>query len=213
LTKFDAQPSLDLPFILHEFSLGGGWMRRVNEKWMARLMLSGAFASDLENTGSDAWQVRGGGFAMYRPNDKWIFAFGALATGRDDLPVLPAVGAIWEASPYTKVNLMMPSPRVSFLLRETGTRQHWGYIGGGIAGGTWAYDRAGGIGERVSYNEFRLALGWESTPPQLPGIFRPIGKTIGAEIGYAFGRDFEFDSDSPNITFGNALLLRTQFGF
>lgn len=213
LTQIDSPDGVDLPSNLHEFSLGVGWMRRINEKWMARLMLSGAFASDLENNSSDAWQVRGGGFALYRPNDRWSFAFGVLATGRDDLPVLPAIGAIWEPSRAIIVNLTMPTPRVSFLLRETVTRQHWGYIGGAISGGTWAFDRVGGIRERLSYNEFRLALGWESGPPRLPGSFRPSGKTVGAEIGYAFGREFEFDSGAPDVDFDDAVMFRTQIRF
>ena len=213
LTQVDAPGGFDLPSNLHEFSLGVGWMRPINEKWMARLMLSGAFASDLENNSSDAWQVRGGGFAIYRPNDRWSLALGALATGRDDLPVLPAVGAIWEPVPDVRVNLMMPTPRVSFLLRETVTRQHWGFIGAGIMGGTWAYNSAVGDGDRISYNEFQLTLGWESTPPQLPGTFRPSGKTISVEFGYAFGRDFEFESNAPEISFGDALLIRSQFSF
>ena len=212
-TQIDGPDGLDLPSNLHEFSLGVGWMRPINEKWMARLMLSGAFASDLENNSSDAWQVRGGGFALYRPNDRWSFAFGVLATGRDDLPVLPALGAIWEPTRVTRVNLMMPTPRASFLLRETETRQHWGYIGGGITGGTWAYNRVGANGDRISYNEFRLTLGWELTPPRLPGTFVPSGKTFSAEIGYAFGRNFEFESNAPDITFDDAVMFRTQFSF
>jgi hypothetical protein len=89
-TQIDAPSELDLPESLHEFSFGLAWMRKINDRWMIRLMLNGAFASDLHNTSSDAWQIRGGLFALYRPNELWNFAFGALATGRDDIPVIPA---------------------------------------------------------------------------------------------------------------------------
>ena len=212
-THIDAPAAFDLPESLHDFSLGMAWMRRMNERWMARFIFNGAFASDMDNTSSDAWQIRGGGFALFRPNDRWSWAFGALATGRDDVPVIPAVGVIWEPSPVFRVNLTMPNPRVSFLLAESSTRQHWGYVGGGISGGTWAYDRASGAGERLSYREFRLLLGWESMTPRLPGTFRSTGTRLNTEIGYVFGREFEFDSAGGDISLEDALLLRTGISF
>jgi len=188
-------------------------MRRVNDRWMARFMLSGAFASDMNNTGSDAWQIRGGGFALYRPNERWNWAFGAMATGRSDIPVIPAVGVIWEPAPQLRVNLMMPSPRMSYLLAESNTRQHWGYVGGGLSGGTWAYERESGAGSQLSYREFRLVLGWESMPPRPPGSFITTGMRIHSEVGYVFGREFEFEDRVENIEPDNALLLRTGIGF
>ncbi len=212
-TQLDAPAMLDLPSSLHEFSLGANWMRPLNEQWMLRLMISGAFASDLENTSSDAWQLRGGVFGMYRPNQHWSFLVGALATGRDDLPVFPAIGAIWEPSPVWKVNLMMPHPRVSRLLVDLGDRQHWGYIGGGISGGTWAYQRAAGSRERLTYRLWRIVLGWESIPPQPLGTFRPKGTRLHAEVGYVVGRRFEFATNAPDISIGNTLFLRSGISF
>jgi hypothetical protein len=212
-TDLTAPPSMDLPSSLHDISLGAGWIRRINERWMARLMLSAAFASDLNNTGSDAWQLRAGGFAVYRPNSRWSFAVGAIATGRDDLPVIPAAGAIWEPSPNLKVDLMMPNPKVAILVADYGTRQHWAYFGGGFAGGTWAYERMSGAAERLTYREWRLVLGWEARPPQPPGTFAPLGVRYYAEVGYIFGRRFEFDSDTPTLNPEDTLLLLTGFSF
>lgn len=212
-TRIDAPASSALPERLHEYSLGMSWMRRINEQWMARLTLSAAFASDLDNNGADAWQLRGGAFAMYRPNEQWSFAAGVLATGRDDLPVIPAVGLIWQPGRDIKVNLMMPNPRLSFLCAETAERQHWVYLGGGISGGTWAYQRSDGSNDRLSYREWRLVAGWEVMPPQPPGTFRSSVPRFNAEIGYSIGREFEFDSARPDISLGNALLLRTSLNF
>lgn len=213
LTQFDAPSDLDLPNTLHEFSLGMGWMRKINETWMARFMLSGAFASDLENTSGDAWRLRGGGFALYRPNEKWNFAFGALATGRTDIPVIPAVGAIWDPSPNLRLNLMMPDPKISVLVLQNESRQHWLYLGGAMSGGNWAYDRANGLGERLNYREWRLLLGWEWLPTRTPGSFRPTGTRLMAEVGYVLGRKIEFDNDFPSLSLGNSLILRAGTSF
>ncbi|WP_278471913.1 DUF6268 family outer membrane beta-barrel protein [Gimesia maris] len=212
-TQIDAPAALDLPQSLNEFSFGMAWMRPINEKWMARYMLNGAFASDMDNTSSTAWQIRGGMFAMYRPNETWNFAFGALATGQSDLPVLPVLGAIWQPRPSLKVDLMLPSPRISLLLSESESRQHWAYVGGGFSGGTWAYRRANGSGERLNYREFRFVLGWEATPPKKPGSFGSSGTKVNAEIGYVFGRKFEFDNNVPDIKVDNTLLLRSGISF
>jgi len=212
-THIGAPAAFDVPSSLHEYSLGTAWMRKINERWMARLMLSGVFASDMDNTSSDAWQVRAGGFAVYRPNDRWSFAVGAFATGRDDIPVLPIAGLTWEPSPYLKVDLMMPKPRISRLLIDTGRIQHWGYLGGAISGGNWAYDRTSGQGDRLNYREWRLVLGWEVRPPQPPGTFIPSGKVFHTELGYVFGREFEFDSVAADISLSDTLLLRTGIRF
>ena len=107
----------------------------------------------------------------------------------------------------------MPTPRVSLLLAEHGKRQHWGYVGGAISGGTWAFDRSGGLGDRLSYREWRLVLGWESMPPQPPGTFRPGGTRPNVEVGYVFGREFEFDRGSADIVAEEAILLRTGISF
>jgi hypothetical protein len=212
-TNIDASPALDLPDSLHDLSIGLAWVRPINDRWAARLMINTAFASDLENTSGDALQIRAGGFAVYRPNERWSLALGAMATGRDDIPVIPAAGAIWEPSPEFRVDLMLPNPKISLLLADTGERQHWGYVGGGFSGGTWAYERASGVGDRLTYREWRLVLGWESMPPRLPGTFVTSGTRFNAEVGYVFGRRFEFDSNMPAISPDGTLLLRTGMNF
>jgi len=212
ITLLNAPTSFELPGQLHEFSAGASWMRRINDHWMARFMISGAFASDLENTGRDAWQIRGGAFALFRPNDEWSWAMGALVTGRDDLPVLPAVGAIWQPTHRFKANLMMPTPRLSVLLRESADRQHWAYLGAALTGGTWAV-RNSTRDDRLTYREWRGVLGWEVVPPQAPGTFVPAGTAWNSEIGIAFGRSFEFDRNDRTIELSSALLLRTGIRF
>ena len=74
-----------------------------------------------------------------------------------------------------------------------------GFFGGGLGGGTWAYQRANGTDDLVSYRSFRLVLGWESSPPSKFGPFASRGTKWEAEVGYVFGRQFEFDSAAPDL--------------
>ena len=212
-TQMRSTESLDLPQNFHEVSLGLTWMRRINPRWLTRFMITTAYASDLENNSRDAWQLRGGGFGIYRPNDRWSFTVGALATGRSDIPVLPAAGLIFQPSDRLKINLMMPEPRISWCLEQRQQRQLWGYIGGGINGGNWAFERSDQTSDQLNYREWRVVAGWEVTPIQEAGVFRPVGQTFQFEIGLALGREINFKTDLPDISLGNALLIRNGARF
>ncbi len=213
LTMLYAPARYNLPEDLFDFTLGAAWIRPVNERWTLRWMLQGALASDLKNTTIQAWQIRGGGFAMYSRREELQWAFGVMVTGRENIPVLPAAGVIWEPSPKVRWNLMLPNPRLMFLVAERGKQQDWLYFGGGFAGGTWAYEDTLGNDDRLTYSEWRITLGWEHSQKRTPGIFRPPGTSTVAELGYVLGREFEFDSARPNLFVGDTLLLRTGINF
>ena len=207
-TDLRAPSPFDLPPELYETSLGLAWMRRWNERWMIRSMLGVAHATDGNNNSSDAWQFRGGIFALYRPNQRWTWTFGALALGRNDIPVVPAIGLIYQPRPEVRFDLAFPRPRLSLLLTDDGTRQQWGYVGAGLNGATWAYQQRGGVNDQITYRDWRLVLGWESTPRLEPGMPFARGRHFGAEIGYAFGREFEFERGRSDFGIDDAVMLR-----
>lgn len=196
-----------LPDDLYEYSIGLSWVRPIKERWMVRSMLGVALATDNLNTTSDAWQFRGGVFAVYEPNENWQWVFGAIAIGRNDLPVVPAVGVIWQPGPELKIDLTFPKPRIQRLLAENESRQQWGYIGMAIGGGTWAYERADHTDDQLTYGDWRVVAGWESLPTPVAGARFTAGRKLGLEIGYVFSRDLEFSSDSPDISLSDAVTL------
>ncbi|MHB8900579.1 MAG: hypothetical protein ACYC6Y_17640, partial [Thermoguttaceae bacterium] len=183
------------------------------DRWTIRWMVGSSFASDWQNTSSDAWRFHGGAFGIWQCSQAWQITLGALATGREDLPVLPAAGAIWQPNPRVRVDLMMPRPRVNFLLVDHGDRQQWVHAGAGLGGGTWAYQRASGADELLTYRQWRLVVGWESRPPGRVGGPPPQGRSVGTEIGYVLGRTFEFDTGLPDLEPANSLLLRATLKF
>jgi hypothetical protein len=209
-TDLDAPAAADLPSELYDASLGLRWLRQLNDRWLVRATIDGAFASDTHNTSSDAWQMRGGVYAVYGGYHEPKWMFGAVATGRSDIPVLPAAGVMWQPMDRLQVDLILPQPRVSYLLADRGDRQDWLYTGAAVTGGMWAYERAvANVDEVLTYREWRIVLGWESKgPPNPPGVFGPTGVRFGAEVGYVFGRKFEFDSGAPDIEPDGTLLLR-----
>jgi hypothetical protein len=209
----DAPTALDLPVDLYESNLGFAWMRRLNDRWTTRFMAGASFATDGHNNTSDAWRFRGGAFAIYRRSPEWTWTFGALALGRNDLPVVPALGLIYQPSPGLRFDFIMPRPRISFLLVDNGPRQQWGYIGAGLNGTTWGVERQDGVDDQLTYGDFRAVVGWESTPTPEPGVPFTRGRKLVAEIGYVFSRDFEFENDGSKINLGDTLMLRGSMSF
>jgi len=212
-TNVTADSAHGLPSDLYEYSLTASWMRRWSDSWLVRYMIGVSIATDGRNTSGDAWRFRGGVFAIYRPNDKWSWTFGALALGRNDLPVVPAVGAVWEPGPACRFELMLPRPKIAFLLVDNGAQQQWWYVGGGFDGGTWGIERPGGTGDQITYKDWRVVVGWESKPRKMPGTPFAIGPSFGVEFGYVFSREFEFDRNSTILSIADGWLLRATAKF
>lgn len=199
-----------LPGDLYETSFGLSGVRVFNERWAVRSILGMDFATDGENRSSDAWRFRGGAFAIYEANPQLKLSFGAIALGREDLPVVPALGAVWQPNDRTRWDLILPRPKVSYLLTDDGCRQNWIYTGIGLEGNTWGYETATGQNRQLSYGDWRWTLGWESRPSAPAGVPFVLGRKFTAEIGYAFSRDIELDSGSPEISLPGSFLIRTS---
>ncbi|WP_166830844.1 DUF6268 family outer membrane beta-barrel protein [Thalassoroseus pseudoceratinae] len=212
-TDFQSPSELGLPDDVLDLVVGISWVRRINDRWTVRTMGSVAFASDGDNTSSDAWQFRGGAFAMYSRDPAWIWTVGVIALGRNDLPAVPAVGLIWQPSDSFKLDLILPRPRMNFLLLDGPSRQCWGYLGGGFSGGTWAFERGDGQHDQLTYGDWRLVVGVESVPRVVPGVPFQRGHKIGLEVGYSFARDLEFQSDRPTISLDDTALLQATISF
>lgn len=196
-----------LPAALYEYSIGASWVRPINDRWMVRTMLGVALATDNKNLSSDAWQFRGGVFAVYEPDEQWQWVVGAVAIGRSDLPVVPAAGLIWKPRPDFKCDLTFPKPTLSMLIADNGSRQQWSYIAMGLGGGTSAFERTDGTDDQVTWGDWRVVAGWESTPKSLAGERFTPGFRVGAEVGYVFSRDLEFRSGAPDISLSDAFVL------
>ncbi len=206
-TDLFAADDLGLPDDLYEYTIGLTWFRKLNERWTVRTMLGIGLATDNQNTSSDAWQFRGGVFGIYKRNECLSWTFGALATGRDDLPVIPAIGAVWMPHPAIRYDLTFPKPRVNFLLFDDDSRQHWAYFGGGINGSTWGFQQTGLINDRLTYKDWRIVVGWESRPASSARMPFALGKTIQMEVGYVFSREFEFENETRVESLADSFMI------
>lgn len=212
-TSLQTPESFGIPEDLFEYSVGIASFRKLNERWSVRSILGVGLATDNENRSSDSWRFRGGIFATYSRNDNVKWTFGGLAMGRQDLPVIPVIGAVWQPNPAVRVDLVYPQPRINRLLFDDGARQQWVYFGGGTSGSTWGYQQFEAIDDQLTYSDLRIVFGWESRPAGSSGMPFVRGKTTQFELGYVFSRQLEFEQDTRQEFLGDALMLSLSTKF
>ncbi len=206
-TSLQTPESYGIPEDLFEYSVGIASVRKLNERWNVRTILGVELATDNENRSSDAWRFRGGVFATYSKNDNVSWTLGAIAMGRQDLPVIPVIGAVWQPNPSVRVDLVYPQPRVNRLLFDDGDRQQWIYLGGGTSGSTWGYQQFDSTDDQLTYSDLRVVLGLESRPAGSSGKPFVRGKTMQLELGYVFSRQLEFEQETREESLGDALMM------
>ncbi|MGB2500990.1 MAG: DUF6268 family outer membrane beta-barrel protein [Mariniblastus sp.] len=212
-TSLQTPESYGIPEDLFEYSVGIASVRRLNESWNVRTMLGVELATDNENRSSDAWRFRGGLFATYSKSENVSWTLGAIAMGRQDLPVIPVIGAVWQPNPSVRVDLVYPQPRVNRLLFDDGSRQQWVYLAGGTSGSTWGYQQFDTIDDQLTYSDLRLVLGLESRPAGASGQPFVRGKTMQLEMGYVFSRELEFEQETREESLGDALMINFSTRF
>ncbi len=211
LTQFTGEASGGLPPRLYTLGLNAAWATRMADRWRLRLSLGLTHASDFEAS-RDAVRPRAMVTAVYDAGPSWDLLFGLVLTGREDLPVLPALGAIWTPSDELRADLVMPRPKLSWRLFEGETHATWVYVSGQLNGGTWAYETRRGHDDLVTYREVRAVVGLENNrPPRAIGA-PPVTRWF-VETGMAFGRELEFDSNRPDTDPNESWVLAAGFGF
>jgi len=206
LATVDVGNSIDVPKELYSLGVNAMWMEQLNDRWGLQVALSPSVRGDVDSLDQ---AVRFSGMAMLtwecRP-DVLQFSFGAVYTGRDDLPVLPMAGVQWTPNEDWQIEIGLPAPRIArrVWVDENGLAA-WVYVTGGIGGGTWNVRRADGRSDELSINEYRVAIGAElGQGPQ---------KKMYVEVGLNFGRKLEYEKGGESISFGEGLSVQAGWDF
>ncbi len=117
-----------------------------------------------------------------------------------------AVGLTWTPKPSTRLDLQFPQSRFAWRLAKDGTASEtWMYTSVGIGGNSWAVTRANGDSDEVSLGDIRLMLGAEHIVDGGGGWF--------ADVGYAFNRHYEFESDQIKNDLSDGVLLQAGWRY
>jgi len=202
----DAAATLDVPGTLYETGVKAFWRRPVNDRYSTMVLLTPSVRSDFQ-TSEGAFRLFGLGLLTYQAiPDRLSISGGAVYTGREDFPVLPAMGLLWTPTSEWRFDVQFPSPRISYRLAKNGaTSETWAYLGGVFGGNTWAVTRASGASDMLTIRDLRLVLGAEHLLAENRGVF--------GEVGYVFDRSMEYTGVPFSRDFDAAWMLRAGISF
>lgn len=206
MDQLNANPSLDVPDALYDTGVKAFWKKVQSERITTMVLFTPSVRSDFQSS-DQAFKLFGMALLQWQVvPQKLSMTGGAIYTGRQDFPVLPAMGLYWTPSPVWKLDMQFPSPRLSRRLLKDGDKSEtWAYLSGVFGGNTWAVRRAGGQDDQLTLRDLRLVLGVEHLLRENRGVF--------VETGWVFDRSLEYENTPGEIDLGDALLLRAGIQF
>ena len=127
-----------------------------------------------------------------------------------------SAGFVWKPNADWKIDITVPRPMIAKRISHSYPKfdggylgcylpkvvetANWIYIAGELGGGSWAIRRASGANDVVTYRDLRLIFGYER---ENYGAL-----DYHAEIACVFCRKYDYDSATPAIHPGAAIMLR-----
>jgi hypothetical protein len=191
---WDGPADIGLPSAVYDAYVDVTWQAYQGERLTVSVGVTPGIYGDYRNIDSDSWQVTGWIVGHWSLSEKFILLGGAAYIREAGSRVLPVGGALWLPSDRTRVELIVPKPRVAWQIRGNDRHEMWVYIGGELGGGTWAVEDIDGSNVRVDYTDLRTLAGFEWTTTSVVAM---------AEFGFVFGREITADDfiiAEPNDT-------------
>ncbi len=212
--SYGGPPDFDLPNEVYTLALEFSTLFQLNDRWTLNAAFAPGLYTDFRQGRGDSFRATGRIVGFYRYSESTRFLLGVVATGRRDIPVVPALGLLYLPDPDRRVELVLPRPRLALRLRERPGREDWAFLAFELGGGSWAFKRANGASDLMTARDFRVLIGLETTPGQFnyDGI-PPLGFQGRIEVGYAFGRSFEFEEIPFDFEPNGAFVLQLGLKF
>ncbi len=197
---------IDVPETLYETGVNFFWMKELSPRWAARVLVAPMVRSDF-TTSEGAVRVFGLGLLAWQWIPKELeLSFGVVSLGRDDIPVLPAIGLVWTPTPQWRVDAVFPRPRIAYRWAKDGARSEtWLYLSSALGGNSWAVTRASGEVDELSIRDFRALVGVEQ--------IRAGGQGYFVEAGWVFARELEYASQDVSFEFDDCATIRAGVTF
>ncbi len=201
----DGPQVTDLPGQLYDFSFEAVAMIPATEHVFFQLAIAPSFFSDLQNTSNGAFRLPGRLLGFWKYSETLMFNAGVFYLDRDDLKWLPVAGIVWNYSDDLKFELMAPRPRIAWRYSHADCDEHWAYIVGEFGGGTWAVQRASGVNDVATLQDYKLMLGVEHKWDTV--------KSWWIEAGYVFNRRVEYTSGIGDNDLSSSGVARVGMSF
>ena len=190
--------SSPLPPRLYDFTLGYQVRNRLSDQFSYDLYTSVGAYSDFEASARNAIRFPSHAVGMFHVNRSADFVFGVDYLDRDDIAVLPVFGlSLRDVFVHgLRMDLVFPRPRIDYMLNETNRI----YLAGQMNGSTWQVRFPDGSNPVMTYRDFRLLFGVESTDKD--------GSLSAWEFGYVFDRNLEFRGAPGHSGFDDAFVIQ-----
>lgn len=178
--------SLDLPARVYDTYLDLQWIAYQSENTSILLGATPGLYGDFNHIDSTTFQWSG-----------WLVGRRALSTRVDALGGvaylrqleshwLPMGGLAFRPDPTTRLELLFPRPKIAKRAFPSANWEHWVSLSGQYGGGSWSVEDTPSSNALVSYQDLRLAIGWEAT--------RTDNLQLQFEMGYAFDRSIQVNN-------------------
>ncbi len=197
---------IDVPPRLYSSWLDIGWRLKFSEQLATIVGVRPGWFSDghsSENT------IRTSGLFIVSydsiPNQlKWIV--GVVYLDRNDFNLLPAVGVNWRPTADKRFDITFPRPKIAKRVGHIPyVLEDWIYVAGFIGGNTWSVQRLSGLPDELTLADYRISFGIERI---IQG-----GTGFNFEVGYAFARSLEYQSNGIRIDVNGTLVIETGLRF
>ena len=203
---FSMAPGLAVPNTLQGVSLVLGNRWKFADKWTLALSARPGLYSDFEDISGDDFSVPVTVLVSYDLNPQWQFLFGVNFQSGRDIPVLPAIGAVWKPTEQWTVSITLPRPNVTYAFDDKLAI----FAGGELAGGAYTVGDKFGTrlgdptldGELLTYREIRAGAGVRYDVSKKLRLELEGGWVIDRRFIY-HDRDLQFNGDgAPYVRIG-----------
>jgi hypothetical protein len=177
---------LDLPSRVYDAYLDLQWRPIESERWGLSVGVAPGWYGDFSKFDHRTFQLTGWLLGNYRVNSRWNLVGGIAYVRQLKDSILPIGGVIWTPNEDTRVELLIPKPKIARRVVATPSGSIWCYIAGELGGGTWAVADSANGNVSLTYTDLRLVLGVEA--------FRAQGLECAFEVGYVFARSISVDN-------------------
>jgi hypothetical protein len=198
MTLIDGPTITDLPPRLYFAYVEFTWLPQIVHRYRLLLSVAPNVFGDFQ---ANEFRLTGSGFVIYDwVPDRLQFIAGVLYLNRDNIRLLPAGGVIWTPSDWSRFELLFPKPKLALRYNVGHGYEDWLFTTAEFGGNTWPIERATGMIDDVTYQDYRILVGFER---KLNG-----GAGYRLEGGWVFGRSIEFASHVGDFDPRDTFILR-----
>jgi len=189
---------LNLPAQVYDAYVDFLWRPLDGERGGISFGFTPGLYGDFARLDGHTFQCTGWTLANYRFNSAWNVLGGVAYVRQLRSHWLPVGGIVWSPNDDTRVELLIPKPRLVRRYRSDESGSAFWYLAGQLGGGALAVADTQTSNVLVSYSDLRLLVGLES--------FHVRGREWNVEMGYVFSRHLAINGDQAQSPRGTTLL-------